>query len=44
MKKLKKSDILLTVLAVALLIAFAAAVPWPSLTEAAYDAHMSLIW
>lgn len=42
MKKLRKSDILFTLLAVALLIAFAAAVPWPSLTNAARDAHMTL--
>ena len=29
MKKLNKSDILFTILAVALLIVFAAALPWP---------------
>lgn len=44
MKKLRKSDLALTVLAVALLIAFAAATPWPTLTDAAYEAHMALMW
>ena len=29
MKKLKTSDIIMTILVVALLIAFAAATPWP---------------
>jgi len=36
----KLSNILLTVLAALLLIAFAAATPWPSLTDEALDAHM----
>lgn len=44
MKKLTKSDILFTALAVVLLIAFAAAVTWPTLTDAAYEAHMALLW
>ena len=44
MKKLKISDVLITILAVALLIAFAAATPWPSITDAAYTAHMNLLW
>ena len=44
MKKLKTSDLLLTALAVLLLVAFAAAVNWPSLTDAAYEAHMALMW
>lgn len=44
MKKLKTADILLTVLVLALLVAFAAALPWPSLTEAAYEAHMNMMW
>ena len=44
MKKLKTSDLLFTVLAAVLLVAFAAAVNWPSLTDAAYEAHMALMW
>ena len=44
MKKLKTSDLLLTALAVLLLVAFAVAVNWPSLTDAAYEAHMALMW
>lgn len=44
MKKLKASDILFTLLVIALLVAFAAATPWPSLTEAAYEAHMEMMW
>ena len=43
-KKLKTSDILFTVLVVALLVAYAAALPWPSLTDAAYEAHMDMMW
>ena len=44
MKKLKTSDIVFTVLVVALLVALAAAMPWPTLTEAAYEAHMDMMW
>lgn len=43
MKKMRTSDIVFTVLAVALLVAFAAALPWPTLTEAAYEAHMDMM-
>ena len=43
MKK-KTGNILLTLLAALLLVAFAAAVNWPSLTDAAYEAHMALMW
>ena len=42
MKKLKTSDILITLLVVALLIALAAATPWPTLTDEAYEAYMML--
>lgn len=44
MKKLKTSDVLFTVLAVALLVAFAAALPWPCITDAAYTAHLNMLW
>ena len=44
MKRIKASDIIQTVVAVALLIALAAATPWPTLTEAATEAHMDLMW
>ena len=44
MKKIRTSDIILTVAAVILLIALAAATPWPTLTDAAYEAHMDLMW
>ena len=43
MKKLKTSDILLTILVAALLVAFAAATPWPSITDAAYTAHLNML-
>ena len=35
---------LLTVLAVVMLFAFAAAVTWPTITDEAYDAHMEMMW
>lgn len=44
MKKIRTSDIILTLVAVALLIALAADTPWPTLTEAAKEAHMDLMW
>ena len=44
MKNRKASDILLTVLVVVLLAAFAAAVTWPSLTDEAYETHMNMMW
>ena len=42
MKKIRTSDIILTIVAVALLIALAAATPWPTLTDEAYEAYMML--
>lgn len=44
MKKSKTRNILLTVLAVVLLVAFAAAVNSPRLTDEAYEAHMDMMW
>lgn len=37
----KRSNLLLTLLACLLLAAFAAATPWPSITDEAQDAHMN---
>lgn len=37
-------NVLLTLLAVVMLAAFAAAVTWPTITDEAYDAHMEMMW
>ena len=44
MKNRKVSNILMTLLAVVMLIVFASAVTWPSLTDEAYEAHMEMMW
>ena len=41
---MKKLNIALTLLVAVMLVAFAAATPWPSLTDAAYEAHMEMMW